>query len=214
MLPFVFQWLDWFGTIVFALSGALVAARHRVDIIGFIMLALVTAIGGGTVRDVILGRTPVFWVHEPLYVWLCLCPAVLVFFWARTHVLNRQWLLWADALGLAVFGVLGCHIALTSNAPAIVAVFMGVITATFGGVLRDILAGEQTLIFRREIYVTAAAFGAGLFWLLQHLGTSVDAAALIAALSAFAVRGAGIYWRLSLPGFKAVAAIKSERRKH
>lgn len=193
--------LDIAGVVVFAMTGCLVAARRGVDIIGFALLAMVTGVGGGTLRDVLLGRLPVFWVDEPSYLWVCFATAI-VMFWAVKHIaMERRWLVWADGLGLALYAVLGCRIALDTDAPAIVCVFMGVMTATFGGIIRDLLAGEPTLIFRRELYVTAAVLGASLYYALLHFGIPQNAAMTMAVTAAFALRGAAIYWRLTLPGY-------------
>lgn len=192
------QYLDYFGTVVFAVTGCLVAARHKNDLVGFILLAMVTATGGGTLRDLILGRMPVFWVNNPSYLYLCVGTAVAMFILARRVAAWRQILLWMDALGLAVFSVLGCGIALQMGAPAPVAWLMGVMTASFGGIIRDVLSGEPSLVMRKEIYATAAFLGAITFWASGQIWLGL--------LAAFALRGAAIHFRLTLPGYAEPAA--------
>lgn len=197
------SWLDLLGVIVFAISGSLTAARKQLDLVGFLFVAAVTGIGGGTLRDLLLDRGPVFWVVEPLPLWLTSASAVLVFFIAR-HLERRQAaLLWADALGLAVFCVLGAQTALLAGASASVAILMGVMTATFGGLIRDVVCMETPLILRREIYVTAAAAGAAVFVLLQALALPAPVPVLAGILACFATRAVGLIFGLSLPTFPA-----------
>ncbi len=153
---------------MFAASGALAASRKQLDPVGFVLIACITAFGGGTLRDVLLDR-PVFWLAEPAMVALAAAVALVVFFTA--HLLERRFvvLLWADAVGLALFAGLGAEAALGFGASAWVAVLMGVVTATMGGVIRDIVCAELPLILRKEIYATAAALGAAGF-VLADLG--------------------------------------------
>ena len=161
MLDSIVQYLDWFGICVFALTGALVASRKQMDIVGFALLGAVTGIGGGTIRDVMLGSLPVFWVQKPAYLLTCVAVAGAAFFVAH-HVKSRQRvLLWCDAVGLALFSVTGTDIAQGLGAGTAVAIAMGVATATFGGIIRDMLGGDVPIILRREIYVTAALLGTG-----------------------------------------------------
>jgi uncharacterized membrane protein YeiH len=198
--------LDLAGVAVFAASGALKAAEKKMDVFGFVILGCVTGIGGGTLRDLLLGIRPVFWITQVEYPLLCAGVAALVFAaGARLPAglpARRRWLEWADAVGLATFCVLGADIALRAGAPAFSALLMGVVTAAFGGLLRDLLAGEVPLILRREIYATAAAAGA-----LTYIG--VDAFSGRAALAlvlgfavALAVRGAALAYGLSLPSYR------------
>ena len=150
------HWLDLCGVGVFAASGALTASRKQMDLVGFCLIATVTGIGGGTLRDLLLDRGAVSWVNDPSTIVLCFAVAAALFFTAH-HIESRfRALLWADAVGLAVFCVGGAEISLSAGAPALVAVLMGVMTATFGGILRDVLCAEVPLILRREIYATAA----------------------------------------------------------
>src|SRR3954451_8823117 len=132
--------LDWSGVIVFAISGALVASRKQMDVVGFVVLGTVTGIGGGTLRDVLLGL-PIFWVREPAYLITCALVSVLVFFAAHIPQSRYRYLLWLDAIGLALFAVTGAEKAANVGVDATVAIAMGMITATFGGIVRDLLGG-------------------------------------------------------------------------
>ncbi len=155
MIPAFVYWLDFIGVAVFAATGALAASRKQMDLIGFSLLATLTGIGGGTVRDLILDRS-VFWLADQIYLIICLSVALLSFFAA--HFIQRRYtlLLWLDAVGLAAYGALGAHLALKAGAGMIAAAALGVITATFGGMMRDIVSQETPLILKQELYATAA----------------------------------------------------------
>ncbi len=154
--------LDWLGVIAFTITGALVASRKQMDVVGFAVVGTVTGIGGGTLRDLLLG-SPVFWVREPAYLITCAVISVLVFFAAHIPQSRYRYLLWLDAIGLALFAVTGAEKALHVGLDMTAAVAMGVITATFGGIVRDLLGGESPVILSREIYASAALAGAGIF---------------------------------------------------
>ncbi|MBL8791269.1 MAG: trimeric intracellular cation channel family protein [Rhizobiales bacterium] len=210
MFDSILQYLDWFGICIFALSGTLVASRKRMDVVGFAFLGCVTGIGGGTVRDVLLGSLPVFWVKQPAYVITCLLVSCTAFFLVH-HVRSRlRLLLWCDAVGLALFSVTGAATGVASGAGPTIAIVMGVATATFGGVIRDMLGGEIPIILRREIYVTAALLGAATFATFLALGASRDAALVAGFLAAFALRAAAIVLGLSLPVFSGTGATNDE----
>jgi uncharacterized membrane protein YeiH len=195
--------LDWLGIIVFAITGALVASRKQMDIFGFILLGTVTGIGGGTLRDLLLGLTPVFWVSEPSYLVVCVVVSGAVFFLGHLANSRRAILLWLDAAGLALFAVAGAEIALSAGVHPVVAAAMGMITATFGGVVRDILGAEVPIVLSREIYVTAALVGSVVFVSLIGLGLPRDAALGTGFLLAFAIRGAALRWSWSLPRYRS-----------
>ena len=155
-------WLDIFGVIVFALSGALMAGRYQLDPFGVAVLAAVTAIGGGTIRDVILD-TPVFWTVDPIYLYVILVTAVLTIVLIRQPKrIPKRFLMIADAFGLALFAVLGTQKALTLGSPIPVAIVMGMITGVAGGMIRDVLCNVIPMILRQEIYATAAILGGAL----------------------------------------------------
>ena len=195
--------LDWFGICIFSVTGALVASRKEMDIVGFALLGSVTGIGGGTIRDVLLGVQPIFWVAQPAYLVACVLVALATFFVA--HILHHRYrsLLWLDAVGLALFAVTGAGNALAHGALPIIAVAMGVASATFGGIIRDILGGESPVILRQEIYITAALVGALVYVLLTGVGVSADGAVFAGFIAAFGLRATALYWRLSLPRYRA-----------
>lgn len=192
-------WLDYAAVAVFAATGALAAAHRKHDIITFCFFAAITGVGGGTLRDLLIGA-PVFWVNRPGYIIVSLATAVIVWLMGKRGWRFRA-LLWLDALGLAGFAVVGTAKALNLGVPAVSAVIMGVLTTTFGGIVRDVLAGEPNLLLRREIYVTAALLGAIVFAALQGLGLAFWPSALVAFAGAFALRAAAIRFDLALPGF-------------
>jgi len=197
-------WLDLFGIVVFALSGALMAGRYKLDPFGVVVLASVTAIGGGTIRDIILDTT-VFWVANPIYLYVILVTAVLtIIIIRRPKLIPKRFLLIADAFGLALFAVLGTEKALSLGVPVTVAVIMGTITGVAGGMIRDVLCNVIPMILRQEIYATAAILGGSLFALFQYLGWPEDIALITAIVGALSLRLAAIYWRVSLPAFQII----------
>ena len=197
-------WLDLFGIVVFALSGALMAGRYKLDPFGVVVLASVTAIGGGTIRDIILDTT-VFWIANPIYLYVILVTAVLtIMIIRRPKLIPKRFLLIADAFGLALFAVLGTEKALSLGVPVTVAVIMGTITGVAGGMIRDVLCNVIPMILRQEIYATAAILGGSLFALFQYLGWPEDIALITAIVGALSLRLAAIYWRVSLPAFQII----------
>ncbi|EKV32641.1 hypothetical protein C882_2720 [Caenispirillum salinarum AK4] len=194
--------LDVLGVCVFAISGALVAARKEMDPIGFIALGTVTGIGGGTLRDLVLGVQPVFWVSDSLYLIAPVVVSLAMFWGARLFHSRYAGLVWADALGMALFSVTGASKALTLGAPPSVAIAMGIMTAAFGGIIRDVLAGESPLVLHKEIYVTAAFAGAGTLVILHGLGVGQEVRALAAFALAFTVRALAIARGWSLPHYR------------
>lgn len=193
--------LDLFGTAVFAATGALAAGRKHLDLFGVVVIGLVTALGGGTLRDVVLGAGPVFWVQDAAYVIVASCAAVGTFVLARFVRMPARALLVADAFGLAVFTAIGAQKAFAAGTSGLVAVIMGVMTGVVGGMVRDVLCGEIPLILRREIYATASLAGAVAFVLLRSGGVERSPATAAAVVVVLAVRLAAIRWRLSLPIF-------------
>ncbi|PHR21660.1 MAG: hypothetical protein COA41_00695 [Sphingopyxis sp.] len=193
-------WLDLFGIAVFAISGALVAARNQQTLVTFAFFALVTGVGGGTVRDLLIGA-PVFWVQDARVPLLCLGIALLVWitpvkFWRPAAVD------WFDAIGLAAYSVFGAAKAIQLGIDPLPAAIMGVITASVGGVIRDLISGEPSIIVRPELYVTAGALSAFLFVLLAQTGMPGFIAALIAFSAGFALRALAIVKGLSLPAYR------------
>lgn len=201
-IPFIY-YLDIFGTIIFAITGVLAASEKRLDLFGVIVVGMVTAIGGGTIRDLVLGRAPVFWVSETQYIWVIVATTVMTFIAARFHPFPHRTLQVADAIGLGVFTVIGAQVSLNLEHPPVIAVMMGVMTGVFGGVVRDVLTGEIPMIFQKEIYATAAMAGAVVFVNLRwFLPPGTEAFSAIVTMSAvIGLRLAAIYWNLQLPVF-------------
>jgi uncharacterized membrane protein YeiH len=191
--------LDFFGIAVFAVSGALVAAEKRQTLVTFIFFAVVTGVGGGTLRDLLIGA-PVFWVHTNSTLLICIGAALLVWLVSRRWFAGRA-LLWFDAAGLAAYSTYGAAKALGFGVAPVPAFAMGVLTACVGGIVRDVLAGEPSILMRPELYVTAAALAAGLFVGLSLLGVGGWIPAAIAVAASFALRGAAIVRGWSLPAY-------------
>jgi uncharacterized membrane protein YeiH len=191
--------LDLIGIGVFALSGALLAARLRQTFVTMAFFALVTGVGGGTVRDLLIGA-PVFWVRDPLVAPVCLGVALIA--WFTPHRLWEGLLLeWADAAGLGVYSVLGTAKALAFGVPPVPAVVMGVVTGCVGGVIRDVLAGRPSILMRPELYVTAAALSSALCAGGTAAGLGNVLTWTIAALAGFTLRGAAIQFHIGLPAY-------------
>ncbi len=202
LLDATLRWLDMAGIAVFAASGALVASRKQMDTVGFVLIACVTGFGGGTLRDLLLGRTPVFWLRAPELLAIAAAVAVAVFFTAHLFQSRMRALLWADAVGLALYAVLGAEIALLAGASPWAAVLLGVMTASGGGILRDVICNEVPLILRREIYLPAAAAGAAAFVALRMEGVWREPAFVLGALTCFLIRAAALWRGWSLPGYR------------
>jgi uncharacterized membrane protein YeiH len=194
--------LDWLGIIVFAITGALVASRNQMDVVGFMLLGTVTGIGGGTLRDLLLGIHPILWIERPTYLAVCIGVSLVLFFTAHMVKSRMTLILWADAIGLALFSVVGAERALAYGASPLVAIVMGIITACFGGIIRDVLSQERSIIFSHEIYVTAA-FGAALaFVALHEVGVPRELAVGSALLLGLVLRGGAILRGWSLPRYR------------
>ena len=191
--------LDYAAVAVFGATGALAAARSRHDIVTFGFFAAVTGVGGGTLRDLLIGA-PVFWIGKPSYVIVCLVDAASVWVFGPRRFRPRL-LTWLDAIGMAAYAVVGALKAQSLGVPPFVAVVMGVLTATFGGVLRDVLAHEPSLLLRNELYVTPALLGAAAFVVAGLLGAPALPAEILGFAVAFGVRAGAILWNWSLPGF-------------
>lgn len=203
-------WIGLAGCAVFAISGALAAAEKQHDIMSFILLGVVTGIGGGTVRDLILDR-PVFWLVDPLYLEVCIAAAALTFFAARTITFKHAALVWMDAAGMALFSIMAAQISQQWHQSWVVAMVMAMITASFGGIIRDVLLDQMPVVLEPEIYVSASLLGALAYLLTCHLqqvaaGSANYLALAIGFFIAFSVRGAAIIWDLRLPKFPTATA--------
>ncbi len=195
----ILDFLDMAGIAVFALSGALLAAVKRQTLVTFVFFAVVTGVGGGTVRDLLIGA-PVFWVHQNVTLLICLGAALAVWM-SPARFWKGKTLLWLDAAGLAAYSTFGAAKGLAFGLAPLPALGMGVLTGCLGGILRDVLAGEPSTLMRPELYVTVAALSAALFVGLSLLGVPGGIAGLIAALAGFALRGAAILRGWALPAY-------------
>jgi uncharacterized membrane protein YeiH len=193
--------LDYVGVAVFAITGALAAARKQHDIVTFVVFAIMTGMGGGTLRDLLIGA-PVFWMHSGIYLLVCIGAALAVWI-----VGERPWrhaaLVWLDAIGLAAYASIGAAKAFAYGVAPGAAVAMGVMTATFGGILRDVFAGEPSVLLRREIYVTAALLSASVYVSLRWFDADPLLSAGAAFISGFTLRAGAIARHWTLPGFEA-----------
>ncbi len=194
--------LDYAGVAVFAATGALAASRKELDIIGFFFFASITGMGGGTLRDLVLDRA-VFWTVNPTYVLVCIGVAAVVFFTAPLFESRYRLLLWLDAIGLAAYSVLGAAVGLASTGSPVVALVTGMMTATVGGIIRDVLAGEPSVLLRPEVYVTAALVGAAVFTGATMAGVERVIAAPVAVAAAFMVRGGALRFGWTFPRYKS-----------
>jgi uncharacterized membrane protein YeiH len=195
----IFYILSLIGTAVFAVSGALQALRNHMDVVGVSFIACVTGVGGGTMRDLLLGATPVSWVKAPTDIIVCIVFAIITVL-ANKNILGKRMslLLWADACGLALFATLGAAKAYEYGAHPFTVVLFGAMSATFGGIIRDVICNELPVLFCKEIYVTAALIGAACFVLLPVEMDQSLKIAVSAALS-FSVRACSIIFGWSLP---------------
>jgi uncharacterized membrane protein YeiH len=192
-------WLDYVGIAVFAVSGALLAAEKKQTLVTFIFFAVVTGVGGGTVRDLLIGA-PVFWMHTNATLLICIGAALCVWFLSTKRITGRA-LLWFDAVGLAAYATYGAAKALYYGVAPVPAFAMGVMTACVGGIIRDVLANEPSILMRPELYVTAAALASGLYVLVSMFGVPPALAAAVAGLAGFSLRAAAITRGLKLPAY-------------
>ena len=195
--------LDLCAVAVCAITATLEAHRRELDLFGVVVIAIISGLGGGTVRDLLLGRLPVYWVHDPIYVVVGMVTGILTFFLGHSLRLPKNFFLIPDAIGLALFTVIGTSVSLKLGTPWLIAALMGVVTGVCGGVIRDILCNEIPLIFRTDIYATASLAGALLLVALDRAGIEPNHAILSAMVSTVAIRLAAIRWHIHLPRLRA-----------
>jgi uncharacterized membrane protein YeiH len=187
------------GTIVFAMTGAISAARKRFDLFGLVVFAALVGLGGGTLRDILLGRLPVFWVLAPWNLALTTAVAILSFFMMRWITRFQRIFIWADALGLATFAIVGSAVSLEVGVSPYLAPLFGVFTGCFGGLLRDVIANERPLILYAELYASAALAAGAVYVGLLEWGLSSLTASILALAAGMLLRAASIIWGLHLP---------------
>ena len=196
--------LSYLGTAVFAISGAMLGLRKELDIVGVTFVATLTGIGGGTMRDLLLGATPVGWVQNPTDLIICFIIAILACL-IHKQLINRKMisLLYADAAGLSLFAVLGTAKALTFDAHPVVAILFGAMSASFGGIVRDVMMGEQPVIFQKEIYISAALLS-GLTYVGMGYIAPFETQAMIAIIAGLSLRVLAMTrgWSLAFPKYK------------
>ena len=192
--------LDYAGIAVFALSGAVVAAVKRQTLVTFVFFAVITGVGGGTVRDLLIDA-PVFWIENNAFFFICLVAALIVWLLPQ-RIWNGDALLWLDAVGLAAYATFGAAKGLAFGVAPLPAIAMGVLTACLGGIIRDVLTGEPSILMRPELYVTAAALSSALMVGLLLLGMPGYAAGTIAALAGFNLRAGAIFKGWALPAYR------------
>ena len=190
------------GTAAFAVTGALAASRKNMDIFGFCVLALMPAVGGGTIRDIVIGNTPVFWIDDSRYVTVAIIAALVVFFTSYKPGSRRRLLIWMDAMGLALFAAIGTQVSLEHETGALVAEMLGVTTAVTGGMIRDIICNEIPLVLSHEIYATAA-FVSAISYVVADNFVTPQISLTIAVVTGFSIRALAIVYKWTLPKFGA-----------
>jgi uncharacterized membrane protein YeiH len=196
--------LDYASVAVFALTGALAASRAQLDLVGFAFIACLTAVGGGTLRDLLLDRNPLFWIAQPTYIGVAATAALLVFFTAHLFESRYRLLLWLDSIALAVAVPAGVSLALSLNQPAPIVLIMGMITGTFGGLMRDVVCNEVPLVLKQgELYVTAAFAGSAAALIAQWLGAGTPISLLACAGTTWALRAGSMVFGWQLPVYKS-----------
>ena len=197
----LFTILDILGTVAFAISGALAAMNRNFDVFGIFIIAFVTAIGGGTLRDVLIGNTPVNWMEHTLYMYLIGAVTILaIIFRNKINYLKTSLFLF-DTIGLGVFTITGVETGIQNNLDPIVSIALGAMTGTFGGVIRDILCTEIPVIFRKEIYATASLTGGLVFIIMYNLNVDSDIIYIITSFIIISIRLIVVKYKISLPSF-------------
>ena len=197
----IFDFLDLLGTAAFAISGALFAIKKRMDSFGVIIIAFVTAVGGGTIRDMLINADRITWMNNLSYIYVIIASVILaIIFRKKIGYLSKSLFLF-DTIGLGIFTIIGTEIGLQNNFHPLICVTLGVITATFGGVIRDTLSNEIPLIFQKEIYATACIIGAFTYLALNTFDTNQDLNHILTTLMVISVRLIAVKFKLKLPTF-------------
>lgn len=195
--------LDYWSVLIFAITGALVASRAQLDPVGFIFMAALTAVGGGTLRDLILGRDMVFWVAQPAYVVIAAGAALVVFWTAHLFESRYKWLIWLDSVALAVAVAAGVGVAIEGGFGPVIITIMGVVTGTFGGLMRDVVGNEVPLVLKQgQLYLTAAFGGAVTAVVLMWAGLPQGQALVACSVVVWVLRAGSLHWGWQLPVYK------------
>ena len=196
--------LDYASVLIFAVTGALVASRAQLDIVGFAFIASLTALGGGTIRDLLLDRNPIFWIANPAYLGLAAGAALVIFFTAHFFESRLRALIWLDSFALAVAVAAGAGVALSLDQTPVIVILMGMITGCMGGLMRDVVVGEVPLVLKQgELYVTAAFAGAGTAGLAKLYLLETPVALLACAAITWVLRAGSIHFGWHLPVYKS-----------
>lgn len=199
----IFNSLDLLGTAAFAISGALFAINKKMDPFGVFIIAFVTAVGGGTLRDMLIGKSPVSWMTDLNYVYVILLSVILAIIFRKKIAYLSKSLFLFDTIGLGIFTIIGTEIGIQNNLHPIISVSLGMLTATFGGVIRDTLSNEIPLIFHKEIYATACIVGSVTYLILNQFQIDQNANHILTTLMVIAVRLIAVKFKLQLPTFYA-----------
>ena len=190
--------IDILGTFVFAISGVMAAVERRFDLFGTIILAFVTAIGGSTLRDVMIGQTPVGWMKSDIHVWVILLALPISYFFLKQLQRMRKTFLLFDTIGIGLFTILGLETALDAGLSPVIAIMMGVVSAVFGGVIRDVLSNQVPLIFRKEIYAFACLAGALAYMRFDYLNIWSELKLVLSIFTVITIRLLSIYFKWSI----------------
>jgi len=190
--------LDIIGVLAFAISGVLTALDNKFDLVGAAVVGFVTALGGGTLRDVMIGKTPVAWMNDTNYLWVILVALILSYLFGKKIVRQRRSMFFFDTIGIGIFTIMGLQRTLDIGLTPVIALIMGVTTAVFGGILRDVLTNEVPLIFRKEIYAAACVAGGVVYLILIKLGIKMELATGVSMLTVFVIRYLSIRYNWSL----------------
>lgn len=197
----LFNIFDLLGTVAFAISGALAAMNRKLDLFGIFIIGFVTAVGGGTIRDILIGNTPVTWMENTIYIYVIGVVTIISIIFRRKLDYLKKSLFLFDTIGLGVFTITGVEIGLQNNLNPIICITLGAITGTFGGVIRDILCNEIPIIFRKEIYATACLVGGLGFIIFYELGMNQDLIYILTSLTVIIIRLLAVRYQISLPSF-------------
>ncbi len=196
--------LDYGSVLIFAITGALVASRAQLDLVGFAFIASLTALGGGTIRDLLLDRNPIFWIANPTYLAVAAGAALVIFFTAHLLESRLRTLVWLDSFALAIAVAAGAGVAITLDQSAVIVILMGMITGCMGGLMRDVVVGDVPLVLKQgELYVTAAFAGAATAAVSRHNLIETPVALLACAIVAWVLRAGSLWFGWHLPVYKS-----------